>query len=348
MIRKVILLLVFIVTLLGCSSDKYSPVIEEQDGIKTVINKNYPKTDLEYETVFEIKEDEQKYVLSNISDFAEDKEGNLYFLDNGECHIKKFDKSGNFIKAISSKGAGPEEIGSAGEVIVTNDNRLITFDLQKMAFLIFDTDGIFLESKKADNFFPMGFSVTNDDIIYSVGIVAGLKDSPKTIKLVMQYDSNLNYVNTFVEANSSTNPMQSYLENMLDISYRNNKLYLNYVGKDKIVVYNDTIPEMKIIRETFTESVSEFSQNGGNTSIRLQPNSSGIAVDSKGNIYSITSDLSSENEVTYLIRFNSEGVQTGCFTTPDFSIHSYGFTNDNCMIFYDERNTRILKIKIKN
>ncbi len=298
MIKKIALTTIFILLLTACNTNKYKPEIQQRNGVKTVINKKYPVEELKYKIEMEISEDTSQYVFNSISDFAEDKDGNIYMIDAGECNIKKFDKNGNFIKVFSHKGSGPGEIENAVSLIITSDDRLITFDVKRMTFIVFDSDGNFVTSNKTEDFFPMGFTIDENDMIYTVGLALGTGGTGKSLKLVKQYDKDLKYVKSFVDAGLSSNPQESYLKNMLALTHKKNKLYLNYVGTDKITVYSDTLPELNIIRETFSKSKSQLTGDNTQQRLVLQPNSNGIAVDASGNIYAITNSKSESDEVS--------------------------------------------------
>ncbi len=348
MIKNTVLITIFILLLTACNSNKYKPEIQQRNGLKTVTNKNYPVEELQYEIEMELTDENSKYVFNSISDFAEDNAGNIYMMDAGDCNIKKFDKDGDFIKVFSRKGSGPGEIGSAGHLIATSDGKIITFDAQRMTFIIFDFDGNLVTSQKADAFFPMDFTINDNDMILAVGLTLGDGGLGKSPELVRIYDKNLSYVKSFVDAEVIANPQDSYLKNMLALTYKKNKLYLNYIGTDKITIYNDTIPQLNIIRETFSKSKSELTDNNEKQMLRLQPNSNGIAVDNAGNIYTITHGNIESDEVSYIQRFNPEGVQTGCFTIPDITVKTYTFTEDDRMLIFDDNGPRVIKIRILN
>ncbi len=95
------------------------------------------------QTVFAIgKAEGQAWeTFSNVPAVAFDKAANLYVLDRDNARIVVFDRTGKYLRQIGRKGEGPGELGLPLALAVTNDDRVVVFDLANNALTVFKTDG---------------------------------------------------------------------------------------------------------------------------------------------------------------------------------------------------------------
>lgn len=101
-------------------------------------------------------------LLRDINTLKVDKQGAFYITDSKGDGIFKFDKSGNFIRQISSRGQGPEEYINISDIDLYQDQ--ISFCNGANSILYFDLEGNFLKRKKLpDNWI---FTVSSGDTIY--------------------------------------------------------------------------------------------------------------------------------------------------------------------------------------
>lgn len=91
------------------------------------------------------EEKEEPYQFYNIIGIDCDKEGNIYVLDYNAVNVKKFDRSGNFIRQYFRKGKGPDEISNAFSIVI-NKYTDHMFILQDFGFTLkeFDLDGNYI------------------------------------------------------------------------------------------------------------------------------------------------------------------------------------------------------------
>ncbi len=83
--------------------------------------------------------------IQAIADFDTDREGNLYALDCTAGDIKKFDRTGKFIKVIGRKGQGPGEF-QVPFLMAVNNGTILVYDATGRKLNRFDLDGKFIRS----------------------------------------------------------------------------------------------------------------------------------------------------------------------------------------------------------
>lgn len=129
------ILLLFIVLVVNCTSSDLTYEIETIDGVKFIHNNaplwgDEPKIKLEFIRNFgETDSKDENYWLFKPIDAVYDNNGNVYILENGNNHIKKFSREGEYILTIGKKGRGPGEIGYPIEVELLNDTVLVVSDI---------------------------------------------------------------------------------------------------------------------------------------------------------------------------------------------------------------------------
>jgi len=93
----------------------YSQDIENIDGVKYVHNDKpkwgeNSKVALEHVvTIGGIDVVDEDYLMFDILDLDQDREGNIYVVDTGNRRIQKYDKNGKYLKTIGRRGQGPDE-----------------------------------------------------------------------------------------------------------------------------------------------------------------------------------------------------------------------------------------------
>jgi len=138
---------------------KWKGTIEKIDGVTVVKN---PKEPMYGRDVFHLEEElsiggegkGDEYIFSEIRDIAIDSEDRIYVLDQRECHVKLFEKSGKYVKTIGNKGQGPGEMSSPSTLQITAQNEIAVNDSSARKIHFFAPDGKFLQSLSQGN---MGF-----------------------------------------------------------------------------------------------------------------------------------------------------------------------------------------------
>jgi hypothetical protein len=135
----------------GGQKAEWKGKIEEENGVIVVKN---PKQPMYGEEVFRIKEElsigEQKgraeYMFSQARDIAVDEEEKIYILDIRECHIKVYNKNGEYLKTIGKKGQGPGEMRLPGALVFTPHQEILVNDASARKLNFFTLDGKFLRA----------------------------------------------------------------------------------------------------------------------------------------------------------------------------------------------------------
>ncbi len=131
-----------------------------EDGVTVVENPKEPMYELPILTLSEDlrigeQENRPEYLFYRINSIAIDQEGNIYVTDEGEKHIKVFDRDGDYLRTIGRPGQGPGEFGRPTEIFITLENELRVIDPSRRQVHFYSTEGLYLESKKFETVYPM-------------------------------------------------------------------------------------------------------------------------------------------------------------------------------------------------
>lgn len=86
-----------------------------------------------------------EYQFHRIRDVVADAKGFIYVADLGSATIRVFESTGEYVRTIGGRGAGPGEFESVGSLFVWKDTVHVN-DLQSLRSTIFDTTGQYLAS----------------------------------------------------------------------------------------------------------------------------------------------------------------------------------------------------------
>ncbi len=160
--------------------------VEEENGVIVVKN---PKEPMYGEDVFSLEEElsigvaegSKEYMFSRVVDIAIDEEEKIYALDVKECHIKVFNKNGEYLKTIGKKGQGPGEMRLPGALVITPYQEILVNDASARKLHFFTLDGKFLRavsqtkmsffaSPKADRKgnIVAGYMIPGQEVIYDL------------------------------------------------------------------------------------------------------------------------------------------------------------------------------------
>jgi hypothetical protein len=126
--------------------------IEYENGIKVIKNPNEPlygeiTFDLEEDLSIGNEEDENQMFYRGVK-IAVDKDGNIYVLDRGNHRIQKYDKNGQYLLTIGSKGQGPGEFQNPSDIYIVSNGNIYVNDFQRIS--IFDEEGILRDTISTD------------------------------------------------------------------------------------------------------------------------------------------------------------------------------------------------------
>jgi hypothetical protein len=159
----------------SCEQQKNEYVIktEIEDGIKVVINPDYPRDGviaLKLDKELSIGEgEEENYIFDSPSEIRVGEDGNIYISDWGFTNVRCFDKNGQYLRTIGRKGQGPGEFESF-RFNLSNDGKIYFMDTVNARISILDAKGNFINNFKALNLstghFPI-YSDTDNNIYFS-------------------------------------------------------------------------------------------------------------------------------------------------------------------------------------
>jgi len=152
---KWLYLIICFTALLACQKfeeGKWKGTIEEEDGVAVVKNPGEPmyrKEVVAFEEELSIGESEgpEESLVSNITSFTVDDEGNVIILDI-RLGIKVFDKNGKYLRSIGRKGQGPGELQGPRNIQFTAQKEIMINDMGGKGLLFFSVEGLFLSEIK--------------------------------------------------------------------------------------------------------------------------------------------------------------------------------------------------------
>jgi len=143
-ILKVFFILLFLLFLI---SPVIAQKIETVDGVKVIHNKKpkwgkKPKVVLEFvRQIGEFDAEDENYQFYQPIDIAQDKNGNIYILEYGNCCIKKFDPEGSYLATIGQKGKGPGEMENPMAFAINQDSEIYVLDFRNTRIQKFSPKG---------------------------------------------------------------------------------------------------------------------------------------------------------------------------------------------------------------
>jgi len=196
----VLFLSVFILIIsFGGQKAEWKGEIEKIDGITVIKNRKEP---MYSEDVFSVEEElsirdaegEGNYVFSHLSYLAVDNEENIYAMDQGEAHIKVFDKNGSFLRIIGKRGEGPGELLQPNEIFILDNNQLIIEDyIRNLTY--YSLEGEYIKAQSTTKIFPIGILVNSQGKILAT---TNINEPDKSGKEISLYDENLNHLKTLI------------------------------------------------------------------------------------------------------------------------------------------------------
>ncbi|MBK8945426.1 MAG: 6-bladed beta-propeller [Ignavibacteriae bacterium] len=175
-----------------------------------------------------------------------DEKKNIYIVDNLDCSVSKFDKSGNFITKYGRKGKGPGEFDNAFYFDVTQDGKVAIVSPNDFKFTVFDNDKMFeVKDKNSPN--RLCFFSSEEIIIFQ--LFDPITTSP-IVKVNFKNRELFEYQNilskkTFGGENFGMLPL------LLGDIHNYNKNQIVYIARvlGYIIIYNETGKISKVFKQ---------------------------------------------------------------------------------------------------
>jgi len=250
---SIVLFLSVLIILISCEKQKaeWKGTIEEVDGVTVVKN---PKEPIYGEDVFSLEEElsieevegREEYIFSIIHSIAVDDRERIFVLDIQEANMKVFDRDGNYIRKIGTKGQGPGEMIRPWSVFITNQNEIIIHDRAKRRMIYYSSDGNQIKSVSLSKVFIRSISLdSKGNFIADIHI---RKPKEQLLELC-KFDSDFNNLRSYVSypdpwsGQTTINPFVPYLCWAVD---KNDNIIYGYTDKYEFYVLN---PEGNLIRK---------------------------------------------------------------------------------------------------
>ena len=217
--KEIISCLIILFIVVSCTSKKnYS--VENINGIKTIKNKNIVidnNSNIQAKLIFSIKGNIENCIDSSrifftIAGIDIDKNDNIFLLDVKTSNIKKFDKTGQFIKSFGRKGQGPGETIDPNSITILNDTVFIS-NPGAQQVVKYDLDGNFIESINLKSAAPQFANKVGTSKF--IGFLEDMED--KNGDLFLNY--NLTILNSKFEPLSIINKKQFKIEKNMELNY---------------------------------------------------------------------------------------------------------------------------------
>lgn len=151
----------------GCEQGKkragdtaaYPVTIEDMDGIRTVLNPDFPKDgiircSLTEELVIGAEEGPEGSVLNRPQSLDVDAAGNIYVMDWGDVELKVFSPEGEFLRKIGREGQGPGEYETGARFEISRDNKIFILSGRQRRIAVLDIMGEYINGFVIDGFAP--------------------------------------------------------------------------------------------------------------------------------------------------------------------------------------------------
>lgn len=254
MILTLVLVLCF---LIDCKEKAaWGGSFKEEDGVMVVKNPQEPiygpeVFNLEEDLVITNKKGKEEYLFQNILNLAVDDDENIYVADRKAAHIQVFDKNGEHVRTIGSRGQGPGEMLYPMDIKVISRGILIINDISQARLNYFSLDGQHLR-----NVLTHKYAQFRRPVIDSQGnIVAGFIVPEDELKYeLIKFDSDLNPVFTVTNyplVSNSDGTVLHYFEarrttNLVWNVNEQDQIIWGHMGKYELFVHN---PDGKLIKK---------------------------------------------------------------------------------------------------
>lgn len=230
--------------------------IKTVDGIMVYEN---PKTPMYEKPVLALGEDlcigaeenRPEYLFYEISSVTVDREENIYVTDQGEKHIKVFNRVGNYLRTIGRPGQGPGEFGRPTETFITRNNELRITDPSKRQVHSYTADGRYLESKRFDTLYPMKLARNSKGDYYVLNFWREPGAGPGGFD-ILKLSPDLAIVSTVIKVAISAEAKREEFDQLPDFAVRQDDcLVLGYASNYTFKILNPEGETVRIIEKKY-------------------------------------------------------------------------------------------------
>ncbi|MCK4824963.1 6-bladed beta-propeller [bacterium] len=257
-IIPIVLFLSASILFVSCQKQKaeWKGQIKTVDGVTILEN---PKTPMYEQPVLilsadlRIGEEESRpdYLFFRVSSIAIDREENIYVTDEGEKHIKVFNREGVHLRTIGRPGQGPGEIGHPSEIFITMNNELTVTDLRRRELHSLSNEGRYLGSKKFNTVFPLEIARDSKGYYYVMNWMRE-PGSRSTGFDLLTFDSSLEIVSTLVKVEISPQTQREDFDQIPEFAIRKDDcLVFGYSGSYTFKILSPDGEVMRIIKKKY-------------------------------------------------------------------------------------------------
>ncbi|MCD4818793.1 MAG: 6-bladed beta-propeller [Candidatus Cloacimonetes bacterium] len=358
--KKTILIAILLVFLLSCSSKKEYFTKEIKDGITYIHNFKLPLSDIDLEPELIIgNEEKDTEIFSQISDIKEDNNRNIYIVDRKNNEIKVFSNEGKFVRIIGRKGEGPAEFNEPESIGFLND-KIFVSDTENRRFQLFDMKGNFIRTQKLEDDIPERFEISSDNQIHNKSIVFRFGNNQPENLLFRIYDLDFNKIGEFGSLRQFKEPFETFVMNISSfIIDSKNRVIVNFQVENKIQIFENNKLIKQIKRELFFKPTkpdikTKGSDGSYNFSASYEPISYGLAIDTKDNIYVLTSyeiksdEKEKEDEEYFSIIleiYNKDGILKQAIPIRGISPTKIYINKENKIYLIDSDEMKVIRYK---
>jgi hypothetical protein len=180
----------------SCGKQKvdWRGTLEEVGGVTVVKNPNEP---LYGEDVFALEEElslgeaegREEYMFSRLRDIEVDGEERIYALDHRRAQIKVFDKNGEYIRTIGTKGQGPGELNYPVGLFCSPSKEIMVEDIRNRCLTYYSLEGRYIKSISTAKLFFLRPTIDSNG-----NIVGLLRNDKNGIYELTKADTDLNHL----------------------------------------------------------------------------------------------------------------------------------------------------------
>ncbi|MCP4727463.1 MAG: 6-bladed beta-propeller [bacterium] len=314
---NLIKLLFIFLMLLNCGQSNGEKPADEAENSSTTAGSGPKITELQnisiefIRQIGEIENEDENYAFYMPQDLARDSEGNLLVVDEGNFRIMKYDPEGIFMTSYGKQGQGPNEFTAMNSITIDDEGNFYIADPIKNRIVAMSPEGKEFKRYEANKLYgPVKVMKSGDFVKPSYNYEGDLLDiinregkKVKGIGKIHEYrDHEITKYSRYVsiDIDESDNIYVAYqTRNLIEKYSPEGSLLLNF---DRQINYEETT-EYKT--KTYNIDGQAFQYPMVNNI------SSGIAIDSKGNIWVVTFNRQLNESELSMVTTMSVGGRSG-------------------------------------